>query len=768
MKLAVVTPIGPGHENAYSECLQSIEIAWRHNAGPFTALEILPQWDLEGRFGRSERRNRGIEQAAAKGCDWIFFIDADDIMTPFALEDVTTHLNEYDAVWGAICEAPFNDNQKMALRENQLGETNSIYQLLDIDPYLSIQMGHFVKVSCAACVGFDEAMNTGEDFRYYLRLWELFKCKKTNAIFFLNRRGNHSIGLKSANGVEWRAAVEAELSACKARLKKKDAKSDQGKRVTEMKQPQGKVALIVAHPDDEILWAGGLLSRFTGFDVICCSIPSRDPERALYFAKAMKLLGHHPFILPYTEQPTLIQLNIIELCEYDTIITHNSEGEYGHPHHKQVHEHICQNFLGNIYLFGFGRGDTIVTLNDNERSRKLAALQCYKNKSNADGGLPKWKALLARYDIQFECEHYVTWTAQTATGACGACGAYTNTEIRARSDYQVFGLENAQLVNVGSRMQNKLHALREVIPDFKGKKILDIGCDFGFWSFLAAAQGGEVVGLDRSRMVNGIGLVDIPLLNNQTAQANKFSAAFYGYEAGSQWWDFNGFDIVLCMSLYHHIFNICQDHHTIWYWLSRICGGTLIWENPLNCDDTVVQINLPSHLLPLYNEIAIRNAALQFFTIDFEGPAVHETTRTVWKLSPKRLPARQYQGKAVMGAGGASEAFTYNNSKRIIEIEKILGKRVFPGSLNLILNENFDWSSRYFRATLFDVTSRRNGLDGVWEGRWVRFYPMKISGTVAWGMRFEGENYPENFMEVIATTRLRDIQPDSADFIIEV
>lgn len=50
MKLGVITPIGPGHADAYQACLGSIRNAWSNNRGKFTGLEVISMDDLQGRI----------------------------------------------------------------------------------------------------------------------------------------------------------------------------------------------------------------------------------------------------------------------------------------------------------------------------------------------------------------------------------------------------------------------------------------------------------------------------------------------------------------------------------------------------------------------------------------------------------------------------------------------------------------------------------------------------------------------------------------------
>lgn len=217
MKCAVITPIGPGHEEAYQVCRRSIEAAWDHGHGPFEALEILPMWDLEGKHGRSARRNTGIDEAAALGCDWLFFLDADDLMNLGAFAAFAKYCDHFDAVWGNICENVFGSDE-VKLRENQLISTTRIEDILSTPPFLTLQMGHFVRTACAQAVKFDVDMDTGEDFKYYLGLWSRFRCAKVAEVFFINRRGHHSGGPRSANGAQWTQAVQkVVLDHCKGR-----------------------------------------------------------------------------------------------------------------------------------------------------------------------------------------------------------------------------------------------------------------------------------------------------------------------------------------------------------------------------------------------------------------------------------------------------------------------------------------------------------------------------------------------------------------------
>ena len=204
-KCAVITPVGPGHEGLYEECRTSINKSYNDNKGRFSEIILVRVDDTDGMLGRSRARNKGIKQASEQGADWLFFLDADDLMAPSAFEYASNYLDKYDAVWGSIWS--IEEGQQARERDGQLSFLWSIEDVLSFDPFVSLQMGHFVKTSVALSALFNESLDTGEDFDYYLRVWEKHKCIKIPLPFFYNRRGLHSLGPRSATGGQWRQSV---------------------------------------------------------------------------------------------------------------------------------------------------------------------------------------------------------------------------------------------------------------------------------------------------------------------------------------------------------------------------------------------------------------------------------------------------------------------------------------------------------------------------------------------------------------------------------
>jgi len=165
--------------------------------------------------------------------------------------------------------------------------------------------------------------------------------------------------------------------------------------------------LVVAHPDDEVLWFGGLLVAEPGdWTIICCSIPRADPIRAWKFFDACEVLGAKPRLLPFIESEAGAQLpylaNCLDLSGYDLIATHGPAAEYGHVHHRQIHDLVVSRHSDKrLVLCGFGSDDSMcarLSLSNAQLDVKLLALKKYDHiLPYAGRPIPKWEALIERY-----------------------------------------------------------------------------------------------------------------------------------------------------------------------------------------------------------------------------------------------------------------------------------------------------------------------------------------------------------------------------------
>lgn len=112
--------------------------------------------------------------------------------------------------------------------------------------------------------------------------------------------------------------------------------------------PAKKVAIIVAHPDDETLWAGGTILSHPSWHCFVISLCRReDKDRAPKFIKALEILKSEGIMGDLDDGPEQIpqqdynvENEIIKLLppqHYDLIITHHPLGEYTrHLRHEEV------------------------------------------------------------------------------------------------------------------------------------------------------------------------------------------------------------------------------------------------------------------------------------------------------------------------------------------------------------------------------------------------------------------------------------------------
>jgi len=108
------------------------------------------------------------------------------------------------------------------------------------------------------------------------------------------------------------------------------------------------VAMIVAHPDDETLWAGGTVLIHSDWHWTIVSIcRGSDTDRAPKFIRAVQQLGgvseigdldDGPEQLPLTEADVQqMVLSLLPEKHFDLIITHSPHGEYTrHRRHEET------------------------------------------------------------------------------------------------------------------------------------------------------------------------------------------------------------------------------------------------------------------------------------------------------------------------------------------------------------------------------------------------------------------------------------------------
>ncbi len=94
------------------------------------------------------------------------------------------------------------------------------------------------------------------------------------------------------------------------------------------------------------------------------------------------------------------QLEELDINQYDLIITHGKDGDYGHVHHKSVHQ-VVLSLAKKVVIGTSYNGTYEINLPPHIYRKKMEALKNYKtNSCKIDGrAVEKWEALLYVYPI---------------------------------------------------------------------------------------------------------------------------------------------------------------------------------------------------------------------------------------------------------------------------------------------------------------------------------------------------------------------------------
>lgn len=198
MKLVVITPVGPWHEEYAKAAAASVEAAMRHSMGRFTEVRHVIVDDTRGQMGRARARNC----AMAEDADWYFFLDADDTMFPLALE-----YNDFDvpATFGAVWHDGMIGKRKQNVypcgwREIALCGARG-----------TLSMGFFVDAALARNMRFREDIDVGEDYDFYMRLPRFTKVQP--ALVAIGYRLPSAGGPRGYVEVDWIGTCDAIIEA---------------------------------------------------------------------------------------------------------------------------------------------------------------------------------------------------------------------------------------------------------------------------------------------------------------------------------------------------------------------------------------------------------------------------------------------------------------------------------------------------------------------------------------------------------------------------
>lgn len=143
--------------------------------------------------------------------------------------------------------------------------------------------------------------------------------------------------------------------------------------------------MIVTHPDDELIFGGAQLLNGEEWHIVC--LTHECDSRGQQFKDIHNEMGNTYDILDHPDNKydgtikadyILDLFDIIESQQWNKIVSHGLEGEYGHPQHMELHKivaHICKENQLKLYTFGLSE----VKLDDNILAQKLHWLNKYND-----------------------------------------------------------------------------------------------------------------------------------------------------------------------------------------------------------------------------------------------------------------------------------------------------------------------------------------------------------------------------------------------------
>jgi len=137
-----------------------------------------------------------------------------------------------------------------------------------------------------------------------------------------------------------------------------------------------KAMAMVAHPDDCVIFAYSYIHHHPEYDWTVCYLTYNEQDpRGQEFAEfwrrrnvAVKFLGHEDVWNTEKDCPGDIDQALATqhiqqaIQDQDLILTHNADGEYGHPHHIIVHD-ATKEHPRRVLFAKFGEGNTRYSIN---------------------------------------------------------------------------------------------------------------------------------------------------------------------------------------------------------------------------------------------------------------------------------------------------------------------------------------------------------------------------------------------------------------------
>ena len=172
--------------------------------------------------------------------------------------------------------------------------------------------------------------------------------------------------------------------------------------------------MVVAHPDDDLLFGGTELMK-DDYVVVCVTCGTsktrlKEFKRMMnYFEDEYITLGYPDLVegkkSEWIDEYDLITRdikNIINLREWDKIVTHNPNGEYGHIHHKMTNRIVTGLTDDKSKLYYFNKTYSTKYYKENNISKTLDDKMCNKKRELFDKYYKSQVGLKVRHLSDYE------------------------------------------------------------------------------------------------------------------------------------------------------------------------------------------------------------------------------------------------------------------------------------------------------------------------------------------------------------------------------